>query len=173
VHSPFVVSPPIHTSGGAPLPPHGPQHKARLLQSGFQRVRALPCISCWMHVRTFVAVFSLDRITCHAVCALRPYIIDSPQVPQSHPSVVPGARGCRRHFRFHRRQQLALPLHGCRVSHVSSNEAGRTAYLSKTQDVGDQPHRRSWTAKKLISGCTWSPNPIHPCGLLETPISQV
>lgn len=27
--------------------------------------------------------------------------------------------------------------------------------------------------KKLISGSTWSPNPIHPCGLLETPISQV
>jgi hypothetical protein len=26
---------------------------------------------------------------------------------------------------------------------------------------------------KLISGYTWSPNPIHPCGPLETPISQV
>jgi len=71
-------------------------------------------------------------------------------LPQSHPSVVPGARGCRCHFRsFHRRQQLALPHRGCRVSHVSYIEAGRTAYLSKAQDVGDHLHRRSWTVNEI------------------------
>jgi len=119
-------------------------------RAAFKGFELSPRISCWVHGRTFVAVLSLHRIMCHAVCVLHPSIIQS-FVPQSPPSVVPGARDCRCHFRsFHRRQQLALPLRECRVSHVSnassSNEVGRTAYMSKAKDVGDPLHRRSWTA---------------------------
>merc|ERR1719487_1703538 len=48
-------------------------------ESGFQRVRAPSRILCLVHSRTFVAVLTLHRITCHAVRALHRSIIGLPR----------------------------------------------------------------------------------------------
>jgi len=133
--------------------------------------RSSQCITAPYHVRRSVltAPYHVSRSLCIAVFHHPP---NTP--PHPLPSVVPGARSCRCHFRsFHRHQQLALPHHGCRVSHVSYNEAGRTAYLSKAQDVGDHLHRRSWTVNEIDLRIHMVSQSLHLCGLLETPISQV
>jgi hypothetical protein len=138
---------------------------SRHQQSGFQRVRAHPesracCTVGRSSQCSRIAPYHVSRSLCIAFFHY-PLLYPNPVAPirrsrrprlQTSFSIVSSTSAA------------ALPNRGCRVSHVSNNEAGRTAYLSKAQDVGDHLHRRSWTATEIDLRIHMVSQPLHPCG---------
>jgi hypothetical protein len=94
-------------------------------------------------------------------------------LPHSHPSVVPGARRCRCHFRFNdvsswRYPTMDVAFRMFLLMKLGGRHIGRKHKMLAIIFIAALGQQ-----KKLISGYTWSPTPTHPCGPLETPISQV
>jgi len=133
-------------------------------ESRFQRVRAPSRILCFVHSRTFVAVLSLHRITCHAVCALHPSIVGPPRARTPlapHPSFQ-AHLAADVIFGFIDVSSWRYPPMEVAFRMPLIMKSGRRQLCRKPKMLAITLIAALGQPSKLISGCTWSPNPSHP-----------